>query len=183
MLILPVIIAADPPFGILISLKMLNSFFLLLLTYLKEKFQNKIPIICELAFKALHTLYFFLVFFFSHAFVQAVIYNLVHPAGIKKLKLSFLRNFNKITVKERLTSFFLGRRIHGRNLKETWVNVFYYFTKYTAFSGGSPAFKQYQYRQSMFLYLHLQCRQLCSCRAQTFLKFICFRYLWFRPVF
>lgn len=65
---------------------------------LKEKFHNKITIVSQLSLEALHAFNFLLVLLLSYLVVQYVLYYLIHPARIKKLKLPLCRNLYKIPI-------------------------------------------------------------------------------------
>ena len=65
---------------------------------LEEKLHNKVTIVSQLTLEALHTLYFLFILLLSHIIMQNTIYYLIHPAGIKKLKLALCRNLYKIPI-------------------------------------------------------------------------------------
>ena len=92
-----------PPFGIFVGEKLLDPLLLLLFAYMEEEFYDKVTVIGQLPLKLADTVQMLLVGFRIVRSIQKTLRYLIHPASVKKRKLTGLRDADKIPIQKRFS--------------------------------------------------------------------------------
>ena len=156
MLVLPPVVLAHTPCGILVTFQFLQTLFLFLFSNLEKELQYQITVIRQLSFETLDALNTLRILLIRQFASKSSLRHLIHPAGIQEFELAGFRNFHKIPIQERLPLLFLRRCGHGSHLKESGIDIFNNSANGTALAGSTPALDQHQHRKLMLLDLHLE---------------------------
>ena len=181
MLVLPFISTGHTPLRIFFAQKLLHALSLLIFIDLHEKFQYKISIIGQLAFKSADTFNSFFIQITFQITGENIHDTLLHPARIEECKFAFFRDLFHITIQKRSAQFFLCRRGHRCNFEKTRINIFDHFADHTAFTCRAPSFKKNQHRQLMLLDLHLEIIQTAFRFFKLYFHFFPVRHFARRP--
>ena len=156
MLVLPPVVFAHTPCGILVPFQFLQTLFLFLFADLEKELKHQITVVRQLSFKTFDALNALRILLIRQFAPKSSLGHLIHPAGIQEFKLAGFRNFHKIPIQERLPLLFLRRCGHGSHLEESGINIFNNSADGTALAGRTPALDQHQHRELMLLDLHLE---------------------------
>ena len=181
MLMLPQIIAADPPCRILFPSQMTDPPFLFLPGNIQKQLYYQVPIVCQLTLKPLYTLDPLCVLLLRKFSLQISARQLSHPARIQEYKLSRFRDLRKMPVQKRLSGIFFRFLFHIKNLEEARINILDDAPDAGTLAGGSPAFHQYQDRNLFLLHLQLLHRQFLSGYLKSCFQLLLFRHLGRHP--
>ena len=183
MLVLPPVVLAHTPCGVLVAFQFLQTLFLFLFPNLEKELQHQITVVRQLSFEtlyALNTLHILLIRQFAP---KSSLRHLIHPAGIQELELAGFRNFYKIPIQERLPLLFLRRCGHGSHLEKSGIDIFNNSADGTALTCRTPTFDQNQHRELMLLDLHLEPPKLLLRCIQSFVQFLFVRLCRRDPLF
>ena len=183
MLVLPPVVLAHTPCGVLVAFQLLQPLFLLLFTNLEKELQHQITVVRQLSFETLYALNTLRILLIRQFAPKSSLRHLIHPAGIQEFKLPGFRNFYKVPIQERLPLLFLCRCGHGSHLEESGIDIFNNSADSAALTGRTPAFDQHQHRELMLLDLHLESTKLLLRRIQSFFQFLFFRLHRRNPLF
>ena len=180
--ILPSVRFIDAPSGVDVILQLADPLFLFLRTDVQEKFHDQISVVCELTLKAADTGNSPVIGLVVHGPHKAGPGHFVHPARIHEHKFSRFRDLGKIPPQKRFSPVLFPYDLHGRHLEKSRVYVSDHLSDGASLSGSTPSLQQDQYRQPVFLDLHLPGRQTVSRRLQAAFQFFLLRLFRQNPV-
>ena len=182
--VLPQVPVAHPPGRVLVPQQVFQTGFLFLFADVEKELQHQITVVSEGPLKVLDAFHPLGVGLVIQLAAQALLHDLVHPAGIQKGELAGLGNLFKKPVEERLAALLLGGAGgHGEHLEKTGVDVADDLADGAALAGGAPALNEHQHREFALLELHLLLLQLFLRRLQALLDLLPVRLFRAYPIF